>query len=56
MTDCSRRPRVGRLGEHDADVLVTTDTDVDTLCGVGDVRYRNRIPADERGRLSFVYG
>jgi predicted nucleic acid-binding protein len=33
--------------EHDADLLVTTDTDFETLCADEEVTYRNPVPLDE---------
>jgi len=41
---------------HDADYLVTTDTDFETLCADESVQYRNPLPADERDRLSLANG
>ncbi|WP_436911438.1 type II toxin-antitoxin system VapC family toxin [Halosimplex marinum] len=41
---------------HEADVLVTTDDDFDTLCADEAVTYRNPIPEDERDRLSLADG
>lgn len=39
---------------HDADYLVTTDTDFDTLCGDEPVVYRNPIPDGKPETLSTV--
>lgn len=41
---------------HEADVLVATDTDFDTLCDDEGITYRNPIPEAKRDRLSFVDG
>jgi len=41
---------------HDADYLVTTDDDFETLCADEPVTYRNPIPEGERDRLSLLDG
>lgn len=45
---------VGRA--HEADYLVTTDTDFDALCATEPIQYVNPIPAEKRDRLSLVGG
>lgn len=41
---------------HDADYLLTTDTDFDELCDGEAVRYVNPIPEAEREKLALVEG
>ncbi len=41
---------------HDADYLLTTDTDFELLCADESVTYRNPVPASKRERLSTVDG
>jgi len=41
---------------HEADYLVTTDDDFESLCADEDVTYRNPIPPGERDRLSLADG
>ena len=41
---------------YDADYVVTTDTDFDSLCDGEDVQYVNPVPADRRERLTPIDG
>ena len=41
---------------NDTDVLLTADTDFETLCADEDVTYRNPIPPEKRARLALVDG
>lgn len=41
---------------HDAQYLITTDTDFDDLCEGEPTRYRNPIPAEKLARLSDIDG
>lgn len=41
---------------HDADYLITTDSDFDDLCDGEDVKYVNPIPTEKREKLTLIDG